>query len=328
MAILEVKDLKAYYITHRYGRTTSVKAVDGVSFKVEKDEIYGIAGESGCGKSTLLKAISGLVKPPLQILEGGVTYNFDGERLNILALNDEKQRRKLRGARLSLVPQGSMSVLNPVRRVRKSFEDVLYAHFDLSEQEFEDVVRKHLDALGLDWTVMHTYPHQLSGGMRQRITIALSTILKPDIIFADEPTTALDVVVQRGVVQLIKKIKEEQQNTLVLVTHDLSIHANLCDRLAVMYAGKIVEEGEVDRIFSTPKHPYTIMLLNSLPKLGDSSPRSSAPGAPPSLVNPPSGCRFHPRCPHVMERCRTESPDLIEMGNGHRVACFLEEGSK
>jgi len=324
MAILEVKDLQAYYITHKYGRSTSVKAVDGVSFQVEKDEIYGIAGESGCGKSTLLKAISGLAKPPLEILAGEVTYNFDGERLDILALNDEKQRRKLRGARISLIPQGSMSVLNPVRRIRKSFEDIIRAHLDVSAEEFEEMVRKHLDALGLDWTVMHTYPHQLSGGMRQRITIALSTILKPDIVFADEPTTALDVVVQRGVVQLIRKIKEEQRSTLVLVTHDLSIHAELCDRLAVMYAGKIVEEGEVESIFSTPRHPYTRMLLNSLPKLGDSSARSSAPGAPPSLVNPPSGCRFHPRCPHSMELCRLEVPELLEVGSGHRVACFLE----
>ena len=190
------------------------------------------------------------------------------------------------------------------------------------------MVRDHLQALGLDWTVMHTYPHQLSGGMRQRITIALSTILRPDIIFADEPTTALDVVVQRGVVQLIKKIKEEQQNTLILVTHDMSIHANLCDRLAVMYAGEIVEEGDVQTLFSNPKHPYTSMLLNSLPRVGDSSPRASAPGAPPSLVDPPPGCRFHPRCPFAMERCRKEAPLLRDVGNRHRVACFLQEGGQ
>lgn len=326
MAVLEVKDLKAYYVTQKYGQTNNVRAVDGVSFRVKKNEIYGIAGESGCGKSTLLKAISGLIKPPLEILEGEVTYKFDDHPLNILSLKDEKQRRKLRGVRISHVPQGSMSVLNPVRRVRKSFEDIVYAHLELSDDQFEDMVRTHLDALGLDWSVMHTYPHQLSGGMRQRITIALSTILRPDIIFADEPTTALDVVVQRGVVQLIKKIKQEQRNTLIIVTHDLAIHANLCDRLAVMYAGKIVEEADADLMFKTPKHPYTVMLLNSLPKIGDSSIRVSAPGAPPSLINLPSGCRFHPRCPHAMERCRTEYPDLIEVGKGHRVACFLQEG--
>ncbi len=175
---------------------------------------------------------------------------------------------------------------------------------------------------------MHAFPHQLSGGMRQRITIALATILKPDIVFADEPTTALDVVVQRGVIQLIKKIKREQMNTVIMVTHDLAVHANLCDRLAIMYAGKMVEEADVDALFSNPRHPYTIVLLKSLPRLGDRSVRTSAPGAPPSLVNVPSGCRFHPRCPEAMERCRSEDPELVEVEKGHRVACLLEEGSR
>ena len=325
MAILEVDNLKAYYVTQTFGRSSTVRAVDGVSFHVNKNEIYGIAGESGCGKSTLLKAISGLVKPPLQILGGEIRYNFADQQLNILDLKDEKQRRRLRGARISLIPQGSMSVLNPVRRIKKSFEDVIYAHLDVSEGEFEELVKNHLEALGLDWTVMHTYPHQLSGGMRQRVTIALSTILRPEIIFADEPTTALDVVVQRGVIQLIKKIKEEQQNTLILVTHDMSVHATLCDRLAVLYAGEIVEEGDVQSLFGSPKHPYTSMLLSSLPKIGDKSARVSAPGAPPSLANPPAGCRFHPRCPYAVDRCRQETPALRQLNETHRVACFLQE---
>ena len=328
-SILQVNDLQAYYITRRYGRVNRVRAVDGVSFQVRKNEIYGIAGESGCGKSTLLKAVSGLSKPPLQILEGQIHYNFEDGEMNILHLKEEKQRRTVRGARISYIPQGSMSVLNPVRRIRKSFEDIVGAHIDLNDKEqFEEIVKSHLDALGLDWDVMHSYPHQLSGGMRQRVTIALATILKPDIIFADEPTTALDVVVQRGVVQLIKKIKREQENTLVMVTHDMAIHANLCDRLAVMYAGQIVEEADVDLMYGDPKHPYTVMLLKSLPQLGDSSPRESAPGAPPSLIDPPSGCRFNPRCPQAMERCKRENPKLIELENNHRVACFLQEGGK
>lgn len=327
MPILKVKALKAYYSTEKYGRLYRVRAVDGVSFQVHKNEIYGIAGESGCGKSTLLKAISGLIKPPLEILEGEVLYNFGDQSLDILALKEEKQRRKVRGVRISHIPQGSMSVLNPVRRIGKSFQDLLAAHLPAKDRAlYDELVKKHLTALGLDWSVMHAFPHQLSGGMRQRITIALATILKPDIIFADEPTTALDVVVQRGVVQLIKKIKEEQQNTLVMVTHDLAIHANLCDRLAIMYAGKIVEEAAVDLIFNQPRHPYTRMLLNSLPKLGDKSTRTSAPGAPPSLINVPPGCRFHPRCPEAVGRCREESPELREVGKGHLVACFLEEG--
>lgn len=329
MSIIDVKELKAYYSTEKYGRIYRVRAVDGVSFQVYKNEIYGIAGESGCGKSTLLKAVSGLIKPPLEILGGEVVYNFDDIRLDILSLKEDKQRRKARGVRISHIPQGSMSVLNPVRRIKKSFQDIVDAHLKIEDRTlFDDMVKKHLDALGLDWSVMHAFPHQLSGGMRQRITIALATILKPDIIFADEPTTALDVVVQRGVVQLIKKIKKEQQNTLIMVTHDLAIHANLCDRLAIMYAGKIVEEADVDIMFNQPKHPYTLMLLKSLPKLGDKSNRVSAPGAPPSLIHAPSGCRFHPRCPDATECCRKENPELIEVGKGHRVACFLEEGSK
>lgn len=329
MSIIDVKGLKAYYSTEKYGHIYRVRAVDGVSFQVHKNEIYGIAGESGCGKSTLLKAVSGLIKPPLEILEGEVIYNFDDNILNILSLKEDKQRRKVRGVRISHIPQGSMSVLNPVRRIKKSFEDIVDAHLKIKDGTlFDDMVKNHLDALGLDWSVMHAFPHQLSGGMRQRITIALATILKPDIIFADEPTTALDVVVQRGVVQLIKKIKKEQQNTLIMVTHDLAIHANLCDRLAIMYAGKIVEEANVDVIFNNPKHPYTRMLLKSLPKLGDKSTRVSAPGTPPSLIHVPSGCRFHPRCPEATERCRKEDPELIDEGKGHRVACFLEEGSK
>ncbi|HHU50343.1 MAG TPA: ABC transporter ATP-binding protein [Firmicutes bacterium] len=327
MPILEVKELKAYYITEKYGRLYRVKAVDGVSFQVNKDEIYGIAGESGCGKSTLLKAVSGLLKPPLQVLEGEVIYNFGDDVLNILSLKDDKQRRQVRGARISHIPQGSMSVLNPVRRIKKAFQDLIRAHLGSMERSrFEEMVKKHLDALGLDWSIMQAFPHQLSGGMRQRLTIALATILKPDIIFADEPTTALDVVVQRGVVQLIKKIKKEQQNTLIMVTHDLAIHANLCDRLAIMYAGKIVEEADVDVIFNQPQHPYTLMLLKSLPKLGDKSIRVSAPGAPPSLIHTPSGCRFHPRCPEATAHCRRENPELLELEKGHRVACFLKGG--
>jgi len=329
MSILEVKNLKAYYITQKYGHINKVKAVDGVSFEVNKNEIYGIAGESGCGKSTLLKAVNGLSKPPLQILEGEVIYNFEDRTMNILGLKEEKQRREIRGISISNVPQGSMNVLNPVRRIERSFKDFIGAHKNIKDKEkFESMVRKHLSALGLDWDVMKAFPHQLSGGMRQRVTIALATILKPEIVFADEPTTALDVVVQRGVVQLIKKIKKEQKNTVIMVTHDMAIHANLCDRIAIMYAGKIVEEGDVDVIFNNALHPYTRLLLESLPRMGDKSPRVSAPGSPPSLTNVPSGCRFHPRCKYSSEHCKEEIPELKEVKNGHRVACFLEEVEK
>lgn len=328
MSILSVTNLKAHYITKRYGHVNKVKAVDGVSFEVNKNEIYGIAGESGCGKSTLLKAVNGLAKPPLQILQGEVVYNFTEGPLNILSLQEENQRRRIRGARISNIPQGSMSVLNPVRRIEKSFREFIGAHRNINDRlQFENMVKEHLHALGLEWNVMKAFPHQLSGGMRQRVTIALATILRPEIVFADEPTTALDVVVQRGVVQLIKEIKEEQKNTVIMVTHDMAIHANLCDRLAIMYAGQLVEEADINEIFNEPLHPYTHMLLNSLPRMGDKSYRTSAPGSPPSLINVPSGCRFHPRCSKATDRCRIDNPELVEVSNGHRVACFLEGGN-
>ncbi len=325
MSILKVANLKAYYITKKYGKINQVRAVDGVSFEVNENEIYGIAGESGCGKSTLLKAVNGLAKSPLQILEGEVVYNFEDGPLNILSLQEEKQRRKIRGACISNVPQGSMSVLNPVRRIEKSFREFIGAHRDISDMnQFETMVSEHLTSLGLEWDIMKAFPHQLSGGMRQRVTIALATILRPQIVFADEPTTALDVVVQRGVVQLIKEIKKEQKNTVIMVTHDMAIHANLCDRLAIMYAGQIVEEADINVIFNDSIHPYTKMLLESLPHMGDKSSRVSAPGAPPSLINVPTGCRFHPRCSEATKRCKEKIPELVEVDKGHRVACFFD----
>ncbi|MFW5986532.1 MAG: ABC transporter ATP-binding protein [Halanaerobiales bacterium] len=329
MSILSVNNLKAYYFNKKYGHINKVRAVDGVSFEVNENEIYGIAGESGCGKSTLLKAVNGLAKPPLRILEGEVVCNFKDKDLDILSLDEEKQRRDIRGGVISSIPQGSMSVLNPVRRIKKSFRDFIGAHRDIKDKiEFEDMVRQHLYALGLEWDVMKAFPHQLSGGMRQRVTIALATILRPQIVFADEPTTALDVVVQRGVVQLIKEIKREQRNTVIMVTHDMAIHANLCDRLAIMYAGEFVEEADIEVIYNKPKHPYTRMLLRSLPRIGDKSPRVSAPGSPPSLVNVPSGCRFHPRCTEAENRCKEENPELVEIEDGHRVACFKAKSSE
>ncbi|MFW6034720.1 MAG: ABC transporter ATP-binding protein [Halothermotrichaceae bacterium] len=327
MSILNVSNLKAHYIIETFGKVNHVKAVDGVSFEVRKDEIYGIAGESGCGKSTLLKAITGQLKPPLELIEGEVTFNFNNKKINIFDFEKKTDGKSVRGELISKVPQGSMSVLNPIQRIRKTFRDYVGAHRNIkNKKEFETMVKGHLQALGLKYSIMDAYPHQLSGGMKQRVSIALATILKPEVVFADEPTTALDVVVQRGVVQLIKKIKKEQQNTMVMVTHDLSIHASVVDRIAIMYAGEIVEEGDIKVIFNKPAHPYTQLLLKALPRLGDKSPRVSAPGAPPSLINVPSGCRFHPRCSKADEKCKKINPELLEIEDGHRVACLQKGG--
>ncbi len=323
MALLEIKDLSAYYITHVFGVKRDVKAVDNLTFSVEENEIMGLAGESGCGKSTLLKVLLSMVKPPLKVLKGEVKYSYDSKNFNLLTL-DENRLRKVQWEDISYIPQGSMSTFNPVRKIRKTFEDVIKTHKKSADKEvYEKLMEEHLKYLGLPLEVLDSYPHQLSGGMRQRTTIALATILEPKVIFADEPTTALDVVVQRGVIQMLKQLHREQRNTMVMVTHDMAVHANVADRVAVMYAGKIVEISKKEKLFTNPSHPYSKFLINSLPKIGDRRQRASAPGNPPSLANPPEGCRFHPRCPYAKDICKKHVPKLIEDEKGHYVACFL-----
>lgn len=329
MPVLHVDNLRAHYITRMYGAQSSVRAVDGVTLDVEENEIYGIAGESGCGKTTLIKAMTGLIQAPLTVLGGSVRYTFGDRVVDILAMRRDSERRQVRGQLVSYIPQGSMSVLNPVRRIRKSFWDFMRAHRSFrSRGEFTQIVEAHLGHLGLSPSVLKAFPHQLSGGMRQRVTIALATILKPRLILADEPSTALDVIMQRGVIQILKRVRDEMQNTVILVTHDMAIHANICDRVAIMYAGEIVEEAPVAELFREAYHPYTKFLLRSLPSIGDKSRRVSAPGAPPSLTNPPAGCRFHPRCPDAKGICHSRSPELVRIGPRHRVACFVDDGAR
>lgn len=329
--IAEAKNLKAYYITHAYGVERMVKAVDDISIQIQEGEVYGIAGESGCGKSTLLKVLLGAHEPPLTVVDGSVKYTFENEEIDTLAMT-KQNLQDVRWRRVSYIPQGSMHVLNPVRRIRNTFHDFIAAHRKVNKRESAEMTRNYLRDLGLPETVLSAYPHQLSGGMRQRVTIALATILWPRLIFADEPTTALDVVVQRGVIELLKEIQVKENSTLVLVTHDMGVHANLANRVAVLYAGKLVEEGDTKTIFNQPRHPYTQYLINSLPRLDDKTEREGIPGRPPALDNPPSGCRFHPRCPHAMDICRQKEPALITVENGntpaHRVACFLESGEE
>ena len=325
--IVEAQDLKAYYITDAYGVERTVQAVDGISIQIKAGEVYGIAGESGCGKSTLLKVLLGAHKQPLTVVGGSVEYRFDdaggeGEVIDALSL-DEKGVRALRWKKVSYIPQGSMHVLNPVRRIRDTFYDFISAHRTIGKRESYEITRTYLQDLGLPDSVMTAYPHQLSGGMRQRVTIALATILWPKLIFADEPTTALDVVVQRGVIQLLKEIQQKEGSTVVLITHDLGVHANLADRIAVLYAGKLVEEADTRTILKEPRHPYTQFLIRSLPNLDEKTERLSIPGRPPALDNPPSGCRFHTRCPLAIDECRTVEPKLISIADGHRVACHL-----
>ena len=324
--IAEAKHLKAYYITQSYGIERTVKAVDDISIEIKEKEVLGIAGESGCGKSTLLKVLLGTIDPPLKIVDGTMQYEFE-ESYNVLSMSKD-EIKQIRWTQVSYIPQGSMNVLNPVRKIRDTFHDFIATHQNLDKSETTKLSQDYLQKLGLSGQVMNAYPHQLSGGMRQRVTIALATILSPKLVLADEPTTALDVLVQRGVVQLLKEIQQREGSTLVLVSHDMGVHANLADRIAILYAGKLVEEAETQSIFKNPLHPYTQYLIESLPRLDDKTERSSIPGRPPALDNPPEGCRFHPRCPHAMDVCTKEVPPLVDTGEGHKTACFLVSEEK
>lgn len=322
MEILKAENLKAYYLLDIGGKLHSVRAVDNINVSIKEDEIYGIAGESGCGKSTLIKTLYGMVEPPLNVVDGKVYYRIDNEYKNIFSMNGSLE--SIRWNYISYIPQGSMSVLNPVVKIIESFWDFIGSHVDISDKStWRKNIEEHFALLGLPTKVLDAYPHQLSGGMRQRVTIALATILNPKIIVADEPSTALDVVAQRAVIQLLKEIQKSLKNTIILVTHDMGVHASISDRIAIMYAGKIVEEAPTSEIFENPLHPYTKYLIGALPKIGDKSYKVSAPGAPPSLINPPSGCRFHPRCSQAMEECKVNIPELINVNSEHRVACFL-----
>ncbi|GAB4529599.1 MAG: ABC transporter ATP-binding protein [Anaerolineae bacterium] len=328
--ILRTEQLKAFYVLDVLGTQKVVKAVNGVDLTIRENEVYGIAGESGCGKTTLLKALYAAIEPPLRLMGGKVYYRVNHEEIDVFSLSAE-ERRKLRWEYVSYVPQGSMSVLNPVIRLKETYRDFLDSHVrGKTKDEAFEIAREHISALGLPHKILDAYPHQLSGGMRQRVTIALAALLKPRIIIGDEPTTALDVVVQRGVVQLLKDIQEKLKNTIILVTHDMGVQANVADRIAIMYAGKIVEEATTGEIFGNPLHPYTQYLINSLPRFGDKTPRESVPGSPPSLINLPGGCPFHPRCPYVLDVCTEQMPGFIAVDANHKVACWLvgEEDGK
>ena len=320
-AVVAVRGLRAYYQTSQFGVERDVRAVDDVSLDVQPDEIYGLAGESSCGKSTLIKTIAGAIRPPLKVRGGSVVFNFAGRSLNLYESGPEALAA-IRWKHLSYVMQGSMGVLNPVRRIRHSFVDFAWRHIAQPRAEFEAIVVAHLGRVHLGPEVLDAYPHELSGGMRQRVAIALATVCKPELIIADEPTTALDVIVQKGVLGMIRDVQRELKSSLIFVTHDMAVHANLCDRLGVMYAGRLIEEGATQELFSRPRHPYTTHLIASLPRIGRTSTVKPLVGAPPNLADPPPGCRFHPRCPLAMAVCKEQTPALVDVAPGHRVACF------
>jgi oligopeptide/dipeptide ABC transporter ATP-binding protein len=313
-ALLEVRGLKAYYRS-LHG---NVRAVDGVDLTVRAGEVFGIAGESGCGKSTLTKAILRLLKEPGYIAEGSVSFGGT----DILTVGAEALRR-LRGSSFSYVPQSSMNALNPVMRIRDQIGDALDAHRKASAEETRRKAAELLGTVGLPERAARMFPHELSGGMKQRAVIAIAIALGPRLIVADEPTTALDVVTQRGILQALGDIKSALGASIVLISHDLAVHAEIVDTLLVMYAGKVAETGGVYELFEKPLHPYSQVLVAAIPSIEERREIKGLAGRPPSLLAPPAGCRFQPRCPKAMPVCSNREPALREIEPGRQAACFL-----
>jgi peptide/nickel transport system ATP-binding protein len=317
--MLKLDNLRAYYDTPK----GTVKAVDGVTLDIRENEILGIAGESGCGKSTLLKVLYDYVQPPLRIVSGQYQAEMatNGGSPRILGPGEV---RKHWWDFISYIPQGSMSVLNPVVRIENQFFDAVGKNQKIQNKDaIRERVATYLQELELPTEVLTAYPHQLSGGMRQRVLVALGTFLHPQIVLADEPTTALDVVVQKGILMMLMEVQARMKNTLVIVSHDMGVHYQITQRMAIMYAGKLVELGPTEAIFNNPLHPYTHLLIESLPKVGDRRQREGIKGRPPSLLDELVGCRFAARCPKVMDKCQTDEPQLLEVEPDHYVACHL-----
>ena len=312
--VVAVRNLRVYYGTLR----GTVKAVDRVSLEIGSGETLGLVGESGCGKSTLGRGILGLL-PDGAVSDGEVVY----EGRNLVGLSDRELRR-FRGPDLGLIFQEPMTRLNPLMRIEQHFAETLKQHEPgLSGDEVRRRSLETLGKMGIPPTRFEQYPHEFSGGMRQRIMIALALVLRPKLLIADEPTTSLDVIVEAQILSILADLRQNFGTALLLITHNLGIVAEACDRVAVMYAGQIVEEGDARDVFSEPAHPYTRELLRSTISL-DTTELHSIPGAPPSLISPPSGCRFHPRCPDAMTVCESRVPVEQSLGDRYgRVLCWL-----
>jgi oligopeptide/dipeptide ABC transporter ATP-binding protein len=297
----------------------TVRAVDDVSWQLQQGEVMGLVGESGCGKSTLGFSILRLLRPPGIITNGSILYHGD----DIVRMT-EKEVLSLRGRKIAMIFQDPLTSLNPLFRIDQHFLETMFTHEKgLKKREAFTKAERMLESLGISPDRLLEYPHQLSGGMRQRIMIGLGLILHPDLLIADEPTTALDVIVEAQFLDLLADLQKKFNLTIILITHNLGNVAQLADRITVMYGGNIVEVAEANSIFENPLHPYTQGLLSSIPNIKLEQPKlQTMPGSPPDLVNPPPGCVFHPRCPKAMDICRTKKPE-VKTENGHLVSCWL-----
>jgi oligopeptide/dipeptide ABC transporter ATP-binding protein len=314
--LLVVRDLR----THFKLETGWVRAVDGVSFRLDDGEALGLVGESGCGKTTTALSLVKLLPANARIRKGSVIelYGVD------LAARDEEEMRRYRWREVSIVFQGAMNALNPVIQIGDQIAEPLTARLGQSEAEARIRALELLELVGIPARRGQAYPHELSGGMRQRAMIAMALACDPALVIGDEPTTALDVMVQAQILELLERLRRELGLSLILITHDLSVTAETCDRVIVMYAGRIAEEGPVGRLYRAPRHPYTQRLLGAFPNVrADRRALDLIPGTPPDLRDPPPGCRFHPRCPMVMEICKVEVPPEVRFADGVRVACHL-----
>jgi len=318
--LLEVNNLKTSFFIE----SGEVEAVRGVTFRLNKGEVVGIVGESGSGKSVMAKSVMSLVTSPGKVKEGEILFHNE----NILS-KSEKELRSIRGNQISLISQDPMSALNPVVKIGKQMTEVIIRHQKVKKKEAEQIAINLLTQVGLSSPEerVKQYPHELSGGMKQRVMIAMAMSCNPDLLIADEPTTALDITIQAQILDLMKNLKNETNMALLLITHDLGIVAQNCTRVIVMYGGLIMEEGPVLDIFQSPNHPYTKGLLNSLPKISNGVKERLAPiqGVTANLLNPPKGCPFAERCPHAMDICEKERPPYFEIGNERRSMCWLND---
>ena len=321
--LLKVSGLKTHFFTFRGTRV--VKAVDGVDFTLEEGETMGLVGESGCGKTTTCLSLVRLLPPAGRIVEGSI--EFDGDDLVPKSVSE---MQNIRGNRIAMILQDPMASLNPLFSIYTQVGEPAYYHQSLRGRTLRERVRSLLGSVRIPSpeTRMKEYPHQMSGGMRQRIVGAIALAGGPRLIIADEPTTNLDVTIQAQYLNLLRDIQRETKVGLIFVTHNLGIVAKMCDKLAVMYAGRIVEQGDVKEIFRNPQHPYTKALLGSIPKIGSKEPLYAIPGQPPNLASLPPGCYFHPRCPEAMDRCRADEPPVYAPGDQWEATCWLLEGQK